>query len=909
MSSMVGLFGGIAAGAALWGFGGAVVLGVLGFVVAQTSSRLAALEARLARLEGTAPEPTAPERAVSEAGPATQTSAATTPERTIPTPAPAPRRAAPIGAPRLKWEPPAARETPRPPRETAPARPNPVLAWITGGNTIVRVGLVILFVGLAFLLKFAADRRILPDELKVALVGASGVALLILGWRLRAARRGYAISLQGAGVAVLYLTILVAMRLYGLVPPVAAFVMLALIAVFAATLAVAQDALVLAVIAAGGGFLAPILVSTGEGDHVTLFSYYLVLNLGLVMIAWHKSWRVLNVLGFAFTFVIGLAWGLRSYTPELFATTEPFLVAFFLLYVLIAVLFARRQAPALRNYVDGTIVVGTPLAAFALQAGLTRGMEFGLAYSSLAAAALYVTLAAALQRVGRATYRLLTESFLAMGVVFATLAIPLALDARWTSAAWAIEGAAIYWIGVRQRTPLARAFALLVQLLSGAAFVNAYPRLASDLPVVGAAFIGALLIAVAGLFTNRLMHRVAGDDAISVTERRVAPVAFLWGFGWLAFAGINETDAFLTVSQQPMANVALFTALAALFAGLHRRWEWPEARWPLLGLVPMLALLALASAIVQPHPLARFGWIAWPFAFVAHTVMLRRLEPQAEGLRRWFGVLHAGAYLLLAALGAWELNWAAAQVTSHDTTWSVSAVLLVPAVLVFWAASARWDARWPLSKESFGGPYRGAGALTILVLMVAWVLYANFTHDGSSDPLPYLPLINAIDLGHLLVGLCATTLVLAGRRTGQPAPGIIEGTAARAAGAVLAFLWLNAILLRSIHHWAGVPYDLDDMIDSVLVQSALSVFWAFLALTVMVWATRRAVRTPWMVGAGLMAVVVAKLFLVDLSNIHGVERIVSFIGVGVLMLVIGYFSPVPPRRAGAGGGGPAEGIA
>jgi uncharacterized membrane protein len=81
----------------------------------------------------------------------------------------------------------------------------------------------------------------------------------------------------------------------------------------------------------------------------------------------------------------------------------------------------------------------------------------------------------------------------------------------------------------------------------------------------------------------------------------------------------------------------------------------------------------------------------------------------------------------------------------------------------------------------------------------------------------------------------------------------------------------------------------------VLVQAAFSLFWSLLALAIMVFATRRALRELWIVGAALMGVVVVKLFLVDLSNVGTVERIVSFIGVGVLMLVIGYLSPVPPR--------------
>jgi len=91
-----------------------------------------------------------------------------------------------------------------------------------------------------------------------------------------------------------------------------------------------------------------------------------------------------------------------------------------------------------------------------------------------------------------------------------------------------------------------------------------------------------------------------------------------------------------------------------------------------------------------------------------------------------------------------------------------------------------------------------------------------------------------------------------------------------------------------------VPFDLDVMWRSELVQTALSIFWTILAFASMAFATRSGVRGVWLAGAGLMVVVVAKLFLIDLSNIGTVPRIVSFIGVGVLMLVVGYFAPVPP---------------
>jgi uncharacterized membrane protein len=922
---LLGLIGGIVVGAIFWDVEGAILLGFGGFIagiiiganrkskardgaavqapvvarapaVAQAieatqlqrmqhiEARLAEVESRLATLDGQS-VPSAAVTALVEpvamdapAGPVAQayeeaaTIAARVPAADVQEIAPPPEATVP------KVPPP-------------PAKPNPIVAWFLGGNTIVRVGLVILFVGLAFLIKYAADNSMLPVELRVAGVAAAGIALLFVGWRLRDSRRNYALSLQGAGVAVLYLTFLGAMRLYHLIPPEAAFFMLAAIAVFCAILAVKQDALALAVIGAGGGFLAPILVSTGGGSHITLFSYYLVLNAGILAIALFKAWRPLNLVGFVFTLLIGFAWGERSYQPEFFASVEFFLAAFFLLFVAIALLFTRHAATEAGRLVDGTIVFGVPIAAFGLQAGLTRGMEFGLAWSSLGLGAFYLGLATILIRLPQARWKLLTECFLALGLVFASLAIPLALDARWTSAAWALEGAAIFWIGVRQRRLLARAFAVLLQTGAGISFFLALPAIEAQTPLVDAAFVGSMLVALAGLWTHRLLATAEEGVLAKLEESALRPMAFLWGYAWLLFGVGHEIGDFVASHEQVGAMVAAVSLVASLFAYLQRRWAWREGAWPFLALMPMLVILALLQVFDVHHPLGGFGWFAWPVAFVAHTIMLYKIG--APEPARWPNAQHTGAYLLLAFLGTWELHWMAEKATASHTAWSAAALLVVPALLVFWAANAKARERWPL--EPFARAYRNLGAMTLLVAMAVWSLLLNLFHDGSSDPLPYLPILNAIDLGHILAILAGVALWLAARRGDPPLPEWTESKGTRVVLAGLVFLWLNAILLRSIHHWVGVPYIPHVLWDSFLVQASLSVFWSLLALATMVFATRRGQRALWTVGAALMAVVVAKLLLVDLSRTAGITRIISFVGVGVLMLVIGYFSPIPPK--------------
>ncbi len=175
-------------------------------------------------------------------------------------------------------------------------------------------------------------------------------------------------------------------------PPGAAFALMLVLVAGTGVLAVLQDALALAVLGIVAGFAAPILISTGSGNHVVLFSYYALLNFAIFAIAWKKPWRVLNLLGFAFTWIIGTAWGVLRYEPTLLSSTEPFLVIFFAIYLAIPILYAWRRGerePARRDFVDGTLVFGNPLIAFALEAGLLDGDRMPLAYCALAFAAIY----------------------------------------------------------------------------------------------------------------------------------------------------------------------------------------------------------------------------------------------------------------------------------------------------------------------------------------------------------------------------------------------------------------------------------------------------------------------------------------------------------------------------------------
>ena len=367
----------------------------------------------------------------------------------------------------------AARTVP-PPRATT--APNPLWAWFTGGNALTRIGVVVLFFGVGFLLKYFARYFTIPIELRLAGVALVGAALIALGIRLGAKRPGYGLSLQGAGAGILYLTVYAAFHFYDVLPAAAAFVLLALIAALTVGLAIRNDSQPLAGLAIAGGFLAPFLVETHTDEPALLFGYFAVLNGAIFAVAWLRAWRALNVLGFLFTFALGLLWGHTYYTPEHFATVEPFLVLFFAFYVAIAILYAKQSAARGAR-------AGRRAARLWRAAGRLRAAGRARARHALRRRMERVRRGRALRRVVRRACagdphrdsRLLARSFLVLAIVFATIAIPFAADPRWTSAWWALEAAAVYWIGCEQRQGLARAFALLLQLGAALAFVLGGP--------------------------------------------------------------------------------------------------------------------------------------------------------------------------------------------------------------------------------------------------------------------------------------------------------------------------------------------------------------------------------------------------------------------------------------------------
>jgi uncharacterized membrane protein len=797
-------------------------------------------------------------------------------------------------------------------------------AWLFGGNTVARFGLLILFLGLSFLAKYAVDNDLFPIEARLAVIGVIALGLLVVGWRLRTARPGYGLLLQGGAIAVLYLEIFAGYKLYGLLPGLMTFALMMLVCALATFLSLRQNALVLALVASLGGFLTPILTSSGSGNFVGLFTIYAVLNLGIFAIARFKSWRLLYLAGFVLTFSITSLWAMEKYVPKDFPLAIGFVIFFIALYSLIPVLEARRAVPNIKHYVDGTLVFGTPTVGFGLLVKLASHWEFGAAFAALGLGAWYLLVAgfglkkhvnAALRLQEPKASREASEgavtglksalvSYVALGAGFASLAIPLALDQRLAGIAWAVEGAALIWLGVRTSQSLTRLSGVLLQVLGLGIFMSRSTGAAHDKPFLNSEWMGATMLAIAMYASAWLYKKWVAEKALAASQVKGTSNRFVaqwnsleWRLSSLflivaTVLTLFSTSAELASLSQGNIDFAVllvfWTAFATIYAWLGGRLNWPL----LLKIATLLLPIQVASMLLQwfgfNASFEQWRWAAWPISMVAMFFILRWRANYA-----WSGkafVVHAlTATLLLAQLVQWSVRHFV-----NDESWAIAGVGVLISALLLLNCKVQ---REKLVKV-FGDVEPVSAYKTLLPRGLAWFVgmwfvFACVSDYGGVAIRPYLPLLNPIDLSATFAFLC----LLAFSRTDSFAALKIENRHSQFALAGAAFLLLNTMLMRALSHYLGLGYSANEMMSSAAAQTSFSLLWAVTATVVMFLASRNSLRIAWLGGAALLGVVVIKLFLIDLSTISALTRIISFVGVGLLMLLIGYLSPLPPARA------------
>ncbi|HEX4597650.1 MAG TPA: DUF2339 domain-containing protein, partial [Burkholderiaceae bacterium] len=621
----------------------------------------------------------------------------------------------------------------------------------------------------------------------------------------------------------------------------------------------------------------------------------------------------------------------------------------------------------------------------------------------------YLTASVVLLRRREAALKLLVEANFGLGVAFLTLAVPLAASAQWTAAAWALEGVATAWVGLRQQRALPLLAGVALQALAALALAQAvmqghaslapeWSGVTLNLAVLAAAALAVARLCRSGLASGWsasvnlplpwlawLMHLIgwgwvgalvwqpfeypyyvyawgllalglaavdrrsaAGEAATGLSAEWVASMGWIVAAMVAAFAAAPphlEHHTTEIMARLSVAAVALTASLLSLGRDARRR----TAAGVLLSLAVFGWLFAvLAEAVVREEPplvvaqlalvLAAFsalglGWLAarlqwswsqrlaWSF-HAAHLVFATYAIWQAIESNQAPSHLYGASAWIIAWLAYYARFWQASRSSAElppsalaglhvAGLWTLPAMVAAECsaqlggvvgsgwIHASWgalAAAALWFAalqppRWPA--RAAPAAYSGVGATGLVVFAAWWLLVAGIGSNGDPSPLPALPLLNPMDLASLLV----LAALLQWRQLGRSralADAVVCGTI---------FLIANLLLLRTLHFTAAVDWSIQQWSRSLLVQASLSILWTLFAMVAMVVAHRLALRPLWIAGASLLGVVIVKMIGVDLSGRGTVERIVSFLAVGLLIIVIGYLSPVPPVRATASASG------
>lgn len=428
-------------------------------------------------------------------------------------------------------------------------------AWekFIGENLLNKIGIAILVLGIGYFVKFAIDKEWIGEIGRVAIGIFCGGILIGIAHRLRNTFRAFSSVLTGGGIVVLYFTIALGYIQYEIFNPTVAFLLMLGITAFGALLSITYNKVELAVIALLGGLATPILVSTGEGNYKILFIYLILLNSGMLYVAYKKQWKLVNLLSLIGTVVMIGGWlfklpvGVQNYNPLLALGFGSILfVEFFMMNVLrnlkLKIAFKAFDFSLLLSntalfYSFGMIVLGE------YHDGFLRGLfTLGLALFNF----MFAYFLKKRSEIDQNIIYLLIGLVLTLG----SLAAPIQLNGSLITLFWAAEMCLLLWLYQKSNLLLVKQASVIVfaaTLVSLLMDWNSMYRSVSDMgAVINEGFVTGLFVIAAFVFYRKLLSKESNNFfGIEIIEIRQIIVGLSLVLGFVV--GLLELNYSLSV--------------------------------------------------------------------------------------------------------------------------------------------------------------------------------------------------------------------------------------------------------------------------------------------------------------------------------------------------------------------------
>ncbi|SHM14774.1 DUF2339 domain-containing protein [Flavobacterium chilense] len=363
------------------------------------------------------------------------------------------------------------------PRPVVPAEPqktfwenfkekNPDLEKFIGENLINKIGVLILVLGISYFVKYAIDKDWINEPARVGIGILCGALVMGVAHKLRKNYAAFSSVIVAGAIAIFYFTIGIAFHDYHLFNQTVAFSIMVVITVFSALISLSYNRIELAVLSLIGGFAVPFMVSTGEGNYIVLFTYIIILNIGILAIAYYKKWNLVNILAYAFTVLLYAAWLSRDLSSDKPHYSGAFIFGFifYFIFILMNIIHNIRSKGEFSK-TQLTILASNTFLFYA--AGMTILSNYhpelkGLFTTALAFLNLIYAwfLYKKFELDEKAAYLLI-----GLTLTFITLAIPIQFEGNYITLFWAAEAVLLLWLSQKSKITSYRFGAVIVHIL------------------------------------------------------------------------------------------------------------------------------------------------------------------------------------------------------------------------------------------------------------------------------------------------------------------------------------------------------------------------------------------------------------------------------------------------------------
>ena len=556
-----------------------------------------------------------------------------------------------------------------------------------GENLFGKIGILVFVIGVGFFVKYAIDKDWINETLRTVLGFLTGSALLVVAERLQKKYRTFSSLLAGGAFAVFYLTVAIAFHFYHLFPQTVAFIILIVITLFMSILSVLYDRRELAIISLVGGFLAPFIVSSGDGNYMVLFTYISILNLGMFGLSIYKKWGELPVIAFVFTYLVmglflltGYSTGTAIISVHLFA----FATLFYFIFLLPILSILRKEAIK-KNRGLLLVIITNNFIYLLLGILFLRNME--LAFKSEGLLSLFIAIINLVLviwlRMSKKDYKFLIYAMLGLVLTFVSITIPIQLDGNYITLFWAAEMVLLLWLYVKSKiwiyeraTLVLMGLTLISYLMDVSAVILSSPS--SDTIFLNSSFATSLFVGLAaGAFALMMGHyRSLFSEARCLRYVPWNPVMLLTSAAILYYTFMAEFSLHLAgATRSGMMLVFTSAAILILSYAFKKRFPIEQCTIPYLaGLGVNVLIYAINiwgdqwAHMSLPPVLLR--WLAAAFIIV-NLYYVARQYYTIIGLK-----IHFTVYLNVLALLLWltmarSFLWQAG-VEDFDAGFSVS---------------------------------------------------------------------------------------------------------------------------------------------------------------------------------------------------------------------------------------------